>query len=189
MNEPAIIGPSYTCSLLWIALFSAVTIDMMAIEFRVVDIIHGNSHRTGEAVMAVLILGIAAAIGSILVFAVPQIFQGTLVALLHPVFGGRARFFVLPALPLTAVLTWYCYEYLTLLWTPDRHGISISRYLAALGFQTPVTLFSLLYIDAGFRGTSKRPLLLAALAIAIASAVILGYVVAQQRTELSSSGR
>jgi hypothetical protein len=74
---------------------------------------------------------------------------------------------VLPALPVTAVLTWYCYDYLTPDfnlginadpdWTPYQHGISIAHYQGALLFQAPVTLFSFLYLDAGFRGASSGP--------------------------------
>jgi hypothetical protein len=92
-------------------------------------------------------------------------------------------------LPLTAVLTWYCYDYLTPDWTLCEHGISISRYLGALAFQVPVTLFSFLYIDAGFRGASKWLIVVAALAIALVVGGICGYVTAQEQIELLSSER
>jgi hypothetical protein len=146
------------------------------------------------------ILGVVAAIGSILVFTLPQVFQAVLIAVLHRTLGSRAQFAALAALPLTAILTWYCYDYLTPsdvglginagpAWTPYQHGISISRYLGALAFQIPVTLFSFLYINAGFRGTSKWPIVAAALTLTIASGGIWGYVTAQQQISLQSSGR
>jgi hypothetical protein len=205
MNKSAI-GASYAHSLLWVVLFTAVTVGVMMIAHLVFfDMIHGNPHRSRENVIDMMvtmtpILGIVAAIGSILVFTLPQVFQAALIAVSHRVFGGRARFAVLAALPLTAALTWYCYDYLTPSdvglgidagpdWMPYRHGISISRYMTALAFQAPVTLFSLLYIDAGFRTASKWPLLIVALVITIAGGVVWGYATAQQQIELLSSGR
>lgn len=179
------IGASYAHNLLWVALFAAVMVGVMSVAHLVFfDIIHGNPHRTREDVISMMamqtpILGIIAAIGSILVFTLPQTFQAALVAVRHRIAGNRARFAVLPALPLTAVLTWYCYDYLTPSdlvlginagpdWRPYQHGISMARYMGALAFQTPVTLFGFLYIDAGFRGTSRWPLLIAASVITIA---------------------
>jgi hypothetical protein len=199
------IGASYAHSLLWVVLLTAVTVGVESIAHLVFfDIIHGNPHRTRENVIDIMvtmtpILGVIAAIGSILVFTLPQIFQAALIAVSHRMFGSRERFAVFPALPITAVLTWYCYDYLTPSdvglginagpdWTPYRHGISIARYIGALAFQTPITLFSFLYIDAGFRGASKWPVLITALAIIIAIGCIWGYVTAQQQIELLSSG-
>jgi hypothetical protein len=167
------------------------------------DIVHGNPNRTREDVISMMairtpILGIIAAIGSILVFTLPQAFQAALVAIRHRTVGSRARFVVLPALPLTVVLTWYCYDYLTpsdlILgistgpdWRPFQHGISFTRYIGALAFQTPVTLFGFLYVDAGFRGASRWPLLVAAALLTVAIACIWGYVTAQQQIELLTS--
>jgi hypothetical protein len=205
MNKTAI-GASYAHSLLWVVLFTAVAAGVMMIAQLVFfDIVHGNPHRTQKDVIDMMvtmapILGIIAAIGSLLVFTLPQVFQAALIAVLHRMFDGRARFAVLVALPLTAILTWYCYDYLTPSdlglgisagpdWTPYRHGISISRYMKALAFQAPVTLFSLLYIDAGFRGASKWPVLIAALVITIAGGGVWGYATAQQQIELQSSSR
>lgn len=199
------IGASYAHSFVWIALFTAATVGMdNIVVLAFFDINHGNPNRTRENVIDIIttmipILGVIAFLGSILVFALPQIFQAGLVAVFHRKFGSRARFAVLPALPLTAILTWYCYDYLTpsdlILginagpdWAPYQHGISIARYLGALKFQTPVTLFSFLYLDAGFRGTSKWPVLIATLVITIAVGGVWGYMTAQQLIELQSRG-
>jgi hypothetical protein len=59
------------------------------------------------------VAGIIALIGTFLVFALPQFFQAEVVGALDQIFGDRARFAALLALPLTAVLPWYCYDYLT----------------------------------------------------------------------------
>jgi hypothetical protein len=104
------------------------------------------------------------------------------------------------ALPLTAVLTWYCYDYLTPSdlnlginvgpdWTPYQHGISSSRYIGALKFQAPVTLFGFLYLDAGIRGVSRKTVIIATLAIAIAAGVIRGHFLAQRQYQFLSLER
>jgi hypothetical protein len=200
MNKSAI-GASYAHSLLWVVLFTAVTVSVTTIvQLVFVDIIHGDPQRTHKDVIAMVVaetqmLGIIAASGSISAFTLPQVFQAALIAVLHGRFDDRARFVVLAALPLTAVLTWYSYDYLTPSdlelgitagpnWTPYQHGISVTRYMKALAFQSPVTLFSFLYIDAGFRGASKWPFVIAALVIAIAAGGIWGYVTAQQLIKL-----
>jgi hypothetical protein len=192
MSKSAI-GASFAHSLLWVVLFTAVTVGVMSVTHLVFfDIVHGNPHRTREDVIA--------AIGTILVFTLPQVFQAALVTVFYRMFGSRARFAVFPTLPLTAVLTWYCYDYLTPSdvglginagpdWTPYRHGISIARYMGALAFQTPLTLFSFLYIDVSFRGASKWLILVAALAIALVVGGMYGYVTAQEQIDLLSSGR
>lgn len=199
------IGASYAHSFLWAVLFTAVTVCAMSIAHLVfVDIIHGNPYRTRDDVRTMMVVmtpitGVIAATGSILVFTLPQVFQAVLIGAWYQTLGNRARFVVLPALPLTAVLTWYCYDYLTPSdvglgisagpdWTPYQHGISIARYARALAFQGPITLFSFLYFDAGFRGASKWPVLIAALVLTIAGGVIWGHVTAQQQIELLSSG-
>jgi hypothetical protein len=51
MNKRAI-GASYAHSLLWVALFTALTVGVMDIATLVfLDIIHGNPHRTREYVI------------------------------------------------------------------------------------------------------------------------------------------
>jgi hypothetical protein len=205
MSKSAI-GASFAHSLLWVVLFTAVTVGVMSVTHLVFfDIVHGNPHRTREDVISMMvtmtpIIGVIAAIGTILVFTLPQVFQAALVTVFYRMFGNRARFAVFPTLPLTAVLTWYCYDYLTPSdvglginagpdWTPYRHGISIARYMGALAFQTPLTLFSFLYIDVSFRGASKWLILVAALAIALVVGGMYGYVTAQEQIDLLSSGR
>ena len=163
------------------------------------DFVHGNPHRpqaNAVFMMAVYtpIFGIVAVIGTFLVFTLPQFFQAALIVTLGRIFGDRARFAALLALPLTAILTWYSYDYLTPTdvnlginagpdWTPFKHGLSVSRFMSSLAVQAPVTLLSFLYFDAGLRGSSKKPLLVAALAIAVAMGLIGGYTMAQNQIQ------
>jgi heme/copper-type cytochrome/quinol oxidase subunit 4 len=194
----ASVSISYAQSLVWVALFMALACGVMNIvELVFVDFIHGNPNRTQENAKEMMVLftplfSITGMIGAILVFTLPQFFQAELIRILDPLFGGRARFAVLAALPLTAVLTWYCYDYLTPTdlnlgintgadWTPYQHGLSIPRYMRTLAVQAPVTLFSFLYFDASFRGRSRKPVLVAALAATIVIGAIWGYTMARDQ--------
>lgn len=204
MNKSAL-GASYVRSLCWIVLFTAVTVGVTeSTHLALMDFVYGKPQQTWRNLVfmmtaAALIVGFIAAIGSILVFTLPQLFQAALVESWHRTLGDRARFAAIPALPLTAVLTWYCYDYLTPSdfapgyigppSPPYQHGISIARYAAALGVQAPVALFSFLYLDVEFRRVSRWPLLMATLILTIASGGIWGYVTAQELIEIGSSAR
>jgi hypothetical protein len=189
---------SYAQSLIWVGLLVAIAVGVTTIvELVFVDFVHGNPHRTlGNVIVMMVVetplIGVIALIGVFLVFTLPQFFQVAVISVLNQMFGSRARFAVFLALPLTAVLTWYCYDYLTPTdfnlginvgpdWSPYQHGLSISRYMRTLAIQAPVTLFSFLYFDAGFRGGSKKPLLMAVLALAVVVGGILGHENAQQQ--------
>ena len=187
MNKTAI-NISYTQSLLWIVLFIAIIFGVANIvELLFVDFIHGNPHRSQENALFMMThftptFGAIAAVGALLVFTLPQIFQAQLVGDLTRRFGERARFAVWPALPLTAVLTWYCYDYLTPTISDFyAHGISLLRYLTTLGYQTAVTLFAFLHFEAGFHGRSRMPVVLVGLAIALATGAVWGYLQARQQ--------
>jgi hypothetical protein len=184
---------SYVQSLLWFALFVAlIGAESNIVELLFIDFVHGNPHRSQENALYMMkvdtpVSGIIAFIGTFLVFTLPQFFQaGCIVALDRP-FGDRARFAALFALPVTAVLTWYCYDYLTPsnlcfagnCMEPYEHGLSVSRYVMALAVQTPITLFSFLYFNARIRGGSKWPILLAALAVTLVAGGIRGYLKAR----------
>jgi hypothetical protein len=187
---------SWLKSFLWMALYIAsahgVTI---IVELVLVDFVHGNPHRPQSNALFMMafyppLFGVVIMVGTFLVFALPQFLQAALIVTLGPVFGDRARFAVLFVLPLTAILTWYCYDFLTPTdfnlgvnagsdWQPFEHGLSLSRYMKTLSYQSPVTLFSVLYFEAGLRGRSRKPLLLAALAAAIITGVVWGYGMAR----------
>ena len=60
-----------------------------------------------------------------------------------------------------------------------EHGLSLSRYVRTFAVQTPITLFSFLYLDAGLRGVSRKPVLFGALTIAVVAGGIRGYLMAR----------
>lgn len=88
------------------------------------------------------VLALVTCIVAILVLALPQFFQAFLTWTLIRQFGEGGRFSLF-ALPLTAVLTWYCFDYLTLHdfnlginesadWRPYEHGL-IDPFRCRLG--------------------------------------------------------
>src|SRR5262249_52772651 len=143
------------------------------------DFVHGNPHRTQANALVMMLLfpllfGFIAVIATFLVFALPQCFQALLTDVLVRRLHRRGLLGVLLALPLTAALAWYCYDYLTPTdvnlginigpdWTPYRHGLTRQRYLIMLALQIPITLFSILYLDATNCGRSKKPIIIGAL--------------------------
>ena len=189
---------SYARSLLWLAFFIAVICGVTNIvELLIVDFIHGNPHRTQANAMLMMVLftpifGVIAVIASLIVFAIPQCFQAVLSGVLVQRFGRGAHFGVLLALPLTAALSWYCFDYTSPWdmnlginvgpdWSMHRHGLTEQRYLIALEVQAPLTLFSILYCDASIRHSPKRSIILAALAMAIILGAILGHDLAKSQ--------
>jgi hypothetical protein len=183
---------SYAKSLLWVALLMAIFAGVaLIVELIFVDFIHGNPHRPKANALQMMlyfppILGYIAIVVSFLVFTLPQCFQAVLTDILVYRFGRRAQFAALLVLPLTAILTWYCYDYLTPTdfnfginegpdWTPYQHGLTLRRYLTMLAVQTPITLFSLAYCNATIRHGSKWPFILAALVLTVLVGVIWGY--------------
>ena len=97
---------------------------------------------------------------------------------------------VLLALPLTAVLAWYCYDYLTPKdfnlginespdWVPYQHGLTLQRYLIMFAIQTLITLFSILNFDAAIRNRAKKPIITCALLFAVVLGVVFGHWIAE----------
>lgn len=185
-------GVAYTQSLVWVASAMAVAVCTTNItELIFVDFIHGDHHRSQENALDMMalftpILGVAAMIGSFLVFTVPQYVQALLARAFIGRFGSPASFLTLPALPITAILTFYCFDYLTPSnftlgidagpdWMPYQHGLMWHRYLIALSCQTPVTLFSILYCVLGGRPSYRKLAVSTALALAVVCGVLFGH--------------
>jgi hypothetical protein len=110
------VGLSYFQSLLWTALFFSVAVLSTVGEPAILDVTHGDPSRKSFIMILLLpLLGVNAvnaAIGAFQVYALPQALQALIVGLLEWKFEARASFAILLALPVTAVLTWYCYDYL-----------------------------------------------------------------------------
>jgi hypothetical protein len=67
-------------------------------------------------------------------------------------FGSRGLYGLAAVVPLAAVLSWYCYDYLTPsnfnlginIETLYEHGLTLNRYLTMFGIQVVITSFSAL---------------------------------------------
>jgi hypothetical protein len=187
---------TYAKSLAWLAILAAVIVGIQNIVGLVlIDFIHGNPHRTqGNAIFMMIVytplLRLGALAGVLLVFTLPQYFQATISSALGGRLGSRAQAGVWVALPVTAALTWYCYDYLIPSnvglainewpdWKPYQHGLTLARYGAALAFQVPATLFSVAYATAGAARPSRKTVILLALTAAIIAGTIMGHRAAE----------
>jgi hypothetical protein len=179
----------YARSLAWLTLLAAVAVGSQLVWVMVVDCVHRDTQLTpkdvADAVETVIIFaplfGLIAAVDTVIVFTLPQSFQALVSSVLARWFDGRAQVAVLMVLPMTALITWYAFDYLipsyTPLaityapdWEPYQHGLTTARYLAALAYQTPATLFSIAYV--GTTGSPGRRR--AVVRLALAAAVLAG---------------
>lgn len=187
---------AYARSLAWLAILAAVIVGIQNIVGLVfIDFIHSNPHRTqGNAIFMMIaytpLFGLVALIGVLLVLTLPQCFQAAVSSALVCQFGSRAQAGVWLALPITAAMTWYCYDYLTPSdvglainegpdWKPYQHGLTLARYAAALAFQVPATLFSVAYAAAGATRPSRKTVILLAFAAAVIAGGIMGHRTAE----------
>jgi hypothetical protein len=179
----------YARSLAWLTLLAAVAVGSQIVSVMVMVFVHGNAHVTpkdtadavGTVVVFAPLFGLIAAVDTVIVFTLPQSFQALVSGGLARWFGGRAQVAVLMVLPMTALITWYAFDYLipsyTPLattyapdWQPYQHGLTPARYLGALAYQTPATLFSVAYVGTIGNAGRRR----AVLRLAFAAAVLAG---------------
>jgi hypothetical protein len=189
---------SYVKSLLLIALAASVFLGISIIVQTVfVDFVHGNPHRTqGNAIFMMLVypplFAVIAVIGVGLVFGFSQLFQIVLVNGFVKRYGPIGHLVVLLALPVTTIITWYGYEYLTPTdfnlgintpsdWRPYQHGLTSSRYLLTLAFQAAVTIFSVLYFEATLRKGFEKLLIAVVLIVAVALGCVQGHAMATKQ--------
>jgi hypothetical protein len=145
-------------SLLWLAVFAAAAAGVMFItEIIFVDFVHGNPHRTQENAIWMIkyytpIGCLIAGIGTLVVFTPAQYLQAASIAILLKRFGSRGWYGIAIVVATAAVVSWYCYDYLTPsnfnlginIVTMYQHGLTLHRYLVTLGIQALVTSFSLM---------------------------------------------
>ena len=179
----------YGQSLLWIASYFAVSVSVSNIaQLVVVDFIHENPYRTQANAVWMMafftpLFGSIAFVGALLVFTLPQYFQALIERRLKRMEMRYVRSVIITILPITTVVTWYCWEYLTPTdfnlgindgpeWRPYQHGLTWLRYIKTLGFQAPVTLFCLLYCDAHVLKSLKRQIIVMTFMLAIIAGIV-----------------
>ena len=188
---------SFGQSLLWLTvLISTSTAVTNLVELLFVDFVHGNPHRSQNNAIAMMliftpIMAIIAGIGVLIVFTLPLYIQTVIMQQLSTRFGDQAYIGILLSLPMTAIITWYCFDYLTPSdlslgfddpnWSPYQHGLTTRRYLGALAVQVPATLFCILYFGAGPWPIARKYVVLSAFILAITAGTVWGYLLARQQ--------
>jgi hypothetical protein len=126
---------SYFRSFLWLLLFAAIALAVTNIvELVFVDVLHVNPHRPRSDAIWMMVcfsplFGLVGAIGTILVFALPQCLQAAITDQLICRYGRRTHFWVLGTLPVIAILTWYFNLGINTRadWTFYQHGLTAHR--------------------------------------------------------------
>ncbi len=182
----------YTLCLLWLSLiFAVIAVVSNVTELVFVDFVHGNPYRPKSNAVEMMwlfsiIFGIISIVGCFLVFSLPQIAQAALHSKVKQLSRPLSYLSILLAIPLFSVITWYCWEYLTPTdfnlgindgpdWKPYQHGITIQRYLSALAFQTPISLYSLIYCEPDLLKLSRKTVLTGGLALAFPIGIWYGH--------------
>lgn len=182
---------SFLRSFIWVACLTALLMwASMAVTVIFVDFLHGNPHRTqSNAIATVLEVGplfaLMVLVMAMLAFGPPQLFQAVLSKITSRVFDRRTSAIILiAALPITAVITWYSFDYLVPLadpspypddWEPYQHGMTTTRYLYSLGAQLPVTLFNVAYVNTASHRRLRVRLIVFALAAVAVAGVVMGH--------------
>ena len=184
---------SHFRSLLWVAVTVAfAAFSLLATETIKIDFLNINPHRSqSHAASLPFIFGfvflIITTILTAITFSLSQITQAITGRISIQQFGERGFYIVAAATPLMAILSWYCYDYLTpsdfnlginegANWVPYQHGLTIQRYLVMLGLQSYVTIFSIvrLKFEICDQNLAKKKFLIAAIVVASTIGVAAG---------------
>ena len=187
---------SHFASLFWfVVALSLAIFFLLAGDTVNVDFLHFNPHRTQSHAASLPfiftpVFSIVALFGVALTFSCSQFLQAFLATRLMRKYGMRGLYGIIISIPFLTVLSWYCYDYLTPSdvnlgincgpdWTPYQHGLTMSRYIIMLGFQSFVTLLSLsrLVTDRS-RFSTKIFLIIVFLVIASIIGFIYGFMTA-----------
>ena len=177
---------------------------LMVTEVTKVDFLNINPHRSqSHAASLPFLFGFIFLMLSTLVifitFSISQIAQAMIGSLSIQQFCMRGYCIVAATTPLTAILSWYCYDYLTPSdfnlginegadWVPYQHGLTIQRFLVMLGLQSFVTILSIVRLRfeiAGYNLAKKR-FLLAAIGFASIVGVVAGMLKTQSNVTTQS---
>lgn len=192
---------SHFRSLLWIAILVTFAglffqiVEVIKIDFLNVNPHRSQSHAASLPILFSFIFLIPITVGIFITFTVAQIAQSIIFNFSNPRFFLRSYCFIAMTTPLLAILSWYCYDYLTPSdfnlgintgadWMPYQHGLNFQRFLVMLGLQSCVSIFSLLLLrfeNTGHNQAKKR-FLLAAIIFACIVGVVIGLFLRQPDT-------
>jgi hypothetical protein len=181
-------------SLIWTAVIAATFLVARLVgEVAYVDFINHNPHRSqlNAAVTLILTPPFLVVVSWVYVafcFGASLLFQSLLMLLLVRKYAQRGLLMSLIGVPMAALVTWYCYDYLISdflkpgwnpdsEWPPPPHGLTGIRYLMALLVQTCVTMFVMLRLVLEMRNQpqSDKQVLIVSLALAFICGVVVGY--------------
>ena len=134
---------------------------LTVVQDILVHFVFGNPTKIQQqaSMLAILLTFdfLIATLGLFLIAGASQFVVAATASLLARSYSRRTQAFALLAVPAVAVLTWYCFDYLTpsnmvLIPGPDyvayEHGLTPSRYGKIAAFQAAVTLFTVIYTTA-----------------------------------------
>ncbi len=175
---------SYLKSLFWVSVILAIALFfVMIIDVIRIDFLNINPHRSHlHALLIPFSVGgtfsIVILVGIYIVFSLAQITQAIITKFSIQRFENRNLYLAIATIPLSTILSWYCYDYLT----PTgglsinegadsvlfQHGLTIKRYLIMLCIQTCVTIFSFtrLKLEISNNNIARKHLLIALICIA-----------------------
>lgn len=165
---------SFLCVLAFVAMYASSLI---------IASIFGRNGPAWQMMVMLPLFAAACVALTTLILAPAQCLEAWVARSLITKFGDDARYWTLCALPFTAILTWYCFDYLT----PQnlginvpggseyQHGITLRRYSMALGAQTLVTLLNIAFLELSVNNRSPKVVVLAILALAVVLGAGFGY--------------
>jgi hypothetical protein len=169
-------------SLLWLSIIiTSLMFFLMVAHTIKIDFLSINPHRSqGHAMTLPFIFGpvflLMVLIVIYMTFSISQMAQAIILHTSIQELWKHEFYIVAATTPLMAILSWYCYDYLTPSdfnfgindgadWVPYQHGLTIERYLVMFALQSCVTLFSIMCLKFEISGhqLAKKKLLLAAI--------------------------
>ena len=192
-TDPPGLKTSYALSLWWVALsFAAAVTSAMFTNIIFFDFVHRNPNRTtADSILTFVfmspIMSLLVIIGCFLVFSLPQVAQAAVHVFLKRLPRPFSQLLILLFIPFLGLLTWYCWEYLTPTdflggddpdWKPYQHGITMQRYLAALSYQVPISIFSIVYFEPDLLRTTRKTSRLVVIGCAVLAGAWYGHAMA-----------
>jgi len=141
-----------------ILMIGTLLVTMTGVQGVLVHFFLGNPNKIQQQALLLAISltfdFLIATLGLFLVAGASQTVVAVVATLLARHFGRRTQARALLTIPAVAILTWYCFDYLTpsnmvLIPGPDfvpyQHGLTLSRYAKITAFQTVATTFTVIY--------------------------------------------
>lgn len=181
------------------ASFFLMVTEIIRVDFLSINPHRSQSHAASLPFLFVPICLLVSTLGVFIIFSAAQTAQAMIVRLSLQKFCIRGYCIVATTTPLMAILSWYCYDYLTPSdfnlginegadWVPYQHGLTIQRFWVMLGLQSFVTIFSIvrLRFEIGGHNLAKKRFLLSAIGFASIVGIAAGMLKTQPNVTAQS---